>query len=163
MWFDPFHEIPMPKVNEVTKPKHPLDSDEERDKLTDMSIGIHGQPAAHEPNAVLRMNEAGYNLSQTQKTLGMFPSQIEAELKLSRQIRAFAGEAGRPTHGAEKNNAAATEYRRARDVVRGDELVQHGSQVETIRACGPDIVFTLKGGAEVKLRGLDEILIRPAK
>ncbi len=166
MFFDPFlfpnPKIPLPKVSDVVKPKHPLDSDDERAKLRDLSIGINGQPAAHETNAVLRMSDAGYTTVEIQKTLGLFPGQIEADIKFARQVRAFAADERHPVHGGDVP-VGTTEYRRARDVVKGDELVQHGSPVVDIRVSGPDILFVLEGGAEVKLRGLDEILIRPAK
>ncbi|MDP7733667.1 hypothetical protein [Mycobacterium paragordonae] len=130
MFFDPWppRKVPMPKVPDVVKKKYQLDTDEERNKLTDLSIGINGEPAAHEPAAVLRASRSGMSNLEIQKSLGMFERQVEHELELARQVEAFAVESGRPVHDADPPKGT-TQYRRARDIVKGDELIQQGSSV----------------------------------
>jgi len=137
-----------------------LNSPEERAKLTDLTIGMDGKPAAHETAAVLRMHRNGWSAIKMAKTLGImcgpplvrrFQDAMDEETEAQRR--------GMPIVGAK---ASPAEYVRAKYIVVGDELVDHGSSVVTIRKSITDFVFVLDGGKEVKSRGLEEHLVRRA-
>ena len=81
MWnpFDPYR----PELPPVTpKPVETLDTPGERAKLTDLTIGEQGKPAAHETAAVIRMHRAGFGASQICAKLGMFPYEMRHWFKV---------------------------------------------------------------------------------
>ncbi|MCA2331867.1 hypothetical protein JF714_15600 [Mycobacterium avium] len=136
-----------------------LNSPIERAKLEDLTIGVNGEPAAHESDAVIRMHRAGWSGSQMAQVLGMRDASLVNQYRRDLDGETEAAKLGLPIHGAK---ASPAEFVRAKFIVVGDEFVEHGSSVVSIRRSITDFVFVLDGGKEVWSRGLEEHLVRRA-
>jgi DNA-binding NarL/FixJ family response regulator len=100
MFINPFGYTPPEK-----KPTDPLDTPEERSKLTDITIGEKGQTAAHESAAVLRMMRAGSPGGAIAYLLRCSLRTVQHEIKLGLDLETEAALQGMPIYdsGLPKN------------------------------------------------------------
>ena len=77
-----------------------LNSDEERARLTDLSIGYGGKPCAHELHGVPRVRRTGLTPQRLQDLLSMSPHKLQEEFQRGLCQEEAAHRAGIPIHDA---------------------------------------------------------------
>lgn len=137
-----------------------LNSPEEREKLTNLNIGVAGQMAAHETGGLLRMHRGNWPVTEISRITGIIngPPLIDA-MQTDINKESNAGYFGRPIYDG---HLGPTKYCRAKEVVVGDELLEHGAPVVSIGWSAEGRVFHLEGGKQVPHRLNDEVLVRSA-
>jgi hypothetical protein len=87
-----------PPDNKPPPPVEPLNTHEERVKLTDLSIGEKGQMAAHETSGVLRAHRAGASGPALAYILGCSMRSLKHEFKLGLDLETEAALQGMPIY-----------------------------------------------------------------
>jgi Phage protein Gp68 len=136
------------------KPKQP-----EREWSTS-DPSLHDGRGAHETSAVLRMHRAGWTGVQMAKLLGiMCGPPLTALIKRALDQETDATRKGLPIYDSRVSKG---KYVRAKEVVKGDGLVEHGSAVVDIRTTLNSVVFDLEDGKRAEYRPNDELLVHRA-
>lgn len=83
-----------------SKPPDVLDTDAERYKLTNLTIGEKDQSCAHETAAALRFHRAGLAGPVVASRLGISLHELKHEFQMGLDLEAAAGRLGLPIHDA---------------------------------------------------------------
>lgn len=116
--------------------------------------------APHETGAVLRMYRAGWPMAEISKTTGIiYGPPLSGVMKRDMDSETDAHARGVAIHD-ERAKTYTTSFVRARDVIKGDELLEIGGSVVDILKNYTDFVFVLENGQRTQHRGQEEVLVR---